>query len=465
MNAPRQAVHILAKDIRGHALEIAFVLALSLIFALTFTVTWAEVQDPYFRTPVLGEAAQILLIVASGALIGRVVQSDGVAGKASYWLTRPLSRPALLASKLAFVLLFVHAPIFASQLAIVTGSGLPVSLPPLLATHAVVAAAGTLPLITLATLTTTFSRFVLGGVVVVPLALLTYVAPNSSFTFLGTTVLAILALIACTALAIQYRRRSTLRVATWSLVALSIVALSMLGLETLPSARRLVARATVAAFPPPTVASTIRLGDASERGEFRYSPPFVSLPIDTEITSDMSIRRYEVEVLAADGRVVGLVGTGGRLRFTAENDIWLDLQLAPADYDALEDSLISVRLVIDLMTFESRETEPIPLDGSFAIVDGRTQCGLGNPYQIVCRTAFGSAAWQLDDSNTEAQLTWLPMRSFGLNPIQTRQFGRRSSGPLASWPGPSIATVLREPVSHTRQGVTFENIRLGDWAP
>jgi hypothetical protein len=50
---------------------------------------------------------------------------------------------------------------------------------------------------------------------------------------------------------------------------------------------------------------------------------------------------------------------------------------------------------------------------------------------------------------------------FAFNPIEIRQFGTRFS---ERFPDASIATVLREPVSYTRQEVTFENIRLSDWA-
>ncbi len=459
MNAARQVVHILVKDIRGHALEIGLVLALNVVLVLTLTVTWAEVQNPNVRTTPIGDVAQILLVVAWCALIARVVQGDGLAGKAPYWLTRPWSRPALLASKVAFVLLFVHLPAFLSQLAIVTGSGVPLSPPQLFANQALFAAGVSLPLMALAALTTTFSRFLFCGVALAVPAVYLFSRVDTFANFLVTAVLTLLVLIASVALACQYRWRSTLRVAAWSLVAL----LGLGALTLASSYYGYMQRGQVAFIEPPTVPPTIRLLAASER-DARYPPPFVSLPIDAPFTDDTFVRYYKIDVLSADGREVDLVGWGARLRRSGESDNWLDLQLTPADYESLKDSFVSIRLVADVETFENRAMEPIPLDGSFAIVGDRAQCGTSDPYTIFCRTSFGRSVWRLDDANTEARLRWLPLRlSFALNPIEFRQVG--FSRPPNQFTGASVATVLREPSSFTRQDVTFENIRLGDWGP
>lgn len=436
MSALRQVVHILLKDVRGHAPEIGLVLILNLVLTLTLAQTWSE-DGPYFREDLIDVAAQLLLVVACCVLIGRVVQVDGVAGKAPYSLTRPCSRPALLASKLAFVLLFVHLPIFLSQLAIVTASGVPLSLLQLLVNQVLFVAGISLPLMAVAALTTTFSRFVFCGVVVAAVGTLTYgAALYNSTTPLFAASLTMLALIASVALTVQYRWRSTLPVAAWSSACLLLLGLVL-----------------VAPW-------TIRMIEASER-DARYPPPVVSFPIDTGLADDAYLRRYDIEVQTPEGRDVDLGVWGARMGRTGESYDSLELQLSPTDYETLKDSLVSVRLVADIETYESRAMEPIPLDGSFAIVGGRAQCGLSNPFAIVCRTSFGRSVWRLNESNTEARLRWLPVRlRFVLNPIQSMLIGTRPDNPFA---GASIATALREPVSYTTQDVTFENIRLSDW--
>jgi hypothetical protein len=465
MNAARQVVHILAKDIRGHAPEIGLVVLLNVVLAVAFTETWEVALTRNRGDTLVSDAAQVLLIVAWGVLIGRVVQSDGVAGKAPYSLTRPGSRTTLLVAKLAFVLLFVHLPGLLSQLAIVVGSGVPLSFPQLLVNQALFAAGMSLPLTAVAALTTNFSRFVLCGVVVAAVLVFVSGPLDGPPAYVMATALAILALIAVAALASQYRWRSTLRVAAWSVSALVLLGSGSVTLAYYSFMQR--TRASVIEPPifpsiaPPIIPSTIRLLDASER-DSRDASTIVSLPIDTGFADDAFVSYYKIEVHTAAGSKVSLHGWGLRLRRTGESHDWLDLQLSPTDFETYKDSLVSVRLVTDLETYESRQMEPIPLDGSIAIVGGRAQCGTISSNSILCRTSFGQSLWRLDASNTEARLRWLPLRlRFAFNPIEIRQFGTRFS---ERFPDASIATVLREPVSYTRQEVTFENIRLSDWA-
>ena len=476
MNPLQQFTHILFKDFRGHWPEIGVVLLLNLVLTLMLTQSWTESFDST-ETP-FGLAAQMMLVVAWCLLIGRVAQVDGVAGKAPYWLTRPGSRPALLASKLALVLLTVHLPSLLSQLAIVIGSGVPLSLPQLLLNQVVFAAFLSLPLMAIAALTTNISRFAFACVAVAALSLFVVglarwrnslvdsgAAPfyTGSTTFRVAAEIAILTLIASVALACQYRWRSALRVAAWSLAALVLLGAGMLALPV-----SYVQRARAVLMGPPTVAPTIRLRDVSERRiyspEVAYIPLVVSLPIEVPDPTDVLWRYYEVQVRSADGTEVPLLAPSRLL--TRDDQRWLDLPIAEANYEAWKDRLVSVRLIVEMETYAIRATEPIPLDGSYVIVDGRAQCGMFGRYvswSLSCRTSFGWSRWFLDRP-TEAQLLWLPLRlRFAINPIERVPVGSGNFvDPLRVT---EIATVVREPVSYTRQDVTFENVRLGDWGP
>jgi hypothetical protein len=283
---------------------------------------------------------------------------------------------------------------------------------------------------------------------------------HRSTTFLVPIALTILASIAGTALVSQYRWRATLRVSAWSVVAVSLLGVALL---TLPI--HYVQRARVAVVSPTTIPSTIRLRDVSARRVIRTVPPTILLPIEAPITVDSIIRHSEIEVRSAAGREVELAGSGASLqqRFGV-GEQFLSIPMSQSDYDALKDSLVSVRLVLVIETFTTRATEPIPLDGSFAIVDGRAQCGSRNTRSILCRTTFGWAGLQYFDDEPVVQLLWSPLRvRFALNPVATVQFGPRSSQDPFS--GASLATSVRERLSYTRQEAIFENIRLGDWGP
>jgi hypothetical protein len=493
MNPARQFLHILLKDIRCHALEIGVVLVLNVALGLALTETWAESLPGGLRDvdPMFGAAAQLLLVVAWCVLIGRVVQADGVAGNASYCLARPYSRMALLASKLVFVLLFVHLPLLLSHLAIVTGSDLPLSLAQMLVDQAVLAACVSLPAMTVAALTTSFSRYVFGGIAVAAVANFAVAAssarsplnaigdfpPSPGSHFVVATALAMLAAIAGVALVCQYRRRATLRVAVSSVVALSLLGLVLLTLPTF-----FVMRVRAAVTRPATVATTIRFRETAEPSildrELTSDRGFVLvlLPLDLSDTDESTIYTFKVDIRGAAGREHELRGVrtsggsyGASIRGTiyggddVDGDGWLDLRLSPSDYDSLKDDLVSVHFIAEIETYEFRETESIPRDGNFAIVDGRAQCGVAIPLSYaVCRSSSGWTQ-SSSDLSTGAEQWWLPVRlRFEINPIVTARLG---NGTLDEVTTPEIPTRVRRHVSYTRQDVTFENIRLGDWGP
>ena len=488
MNPARQFLHILLKDIRGHALEIGLVLALNVALVLTLTETWAESLIIDSVDMLTDPTAQLLLVLAWCTLIGRVVQGDGVAGKAPYWLTRPYTRPAFLASKLVFVLLFVHLPLYMSHLVIVTGSGVPLSLVQMLMDQVVLAVCVSLPAMALAVLTTSFSRFVFCGVAVTAAAMFVAAAGsarNSLFaipTFRSdfgsqvflATALGILAVIVVVALACQYRWRSTLRVAVSSFVAVSVLVLGML---TLPTVFFMQVRAAIVR--PPTVAPTIRFREQAEPlvidPEAYSGPLLVFLPIEVTDRNESDFHIVNIDVRGAAGREIELSGAprGAELRpyNYSDGNSWLILRISRSDYDSLKDDLVSVHLIVEVETHEIRETEPIPLDESVVIVDGHAQCGLfarspgtsnGRP-PIRCRTSSGWTTSSADLERQDVQQLWLPVRlRFEIDPIVRVDIFSDLVGEATIQ---EIPTSLRRRVSYTRQDVTFENIRLGDWGP
>jgi hypothetical protein len=233
----------------------------------------------------------------------------------------------------------------------------------------------------------------------------------------------------------------------------------------------LIQRARAVVLGVPTEAPTIRLRESgwwpvdTLETLSNSSITRIVLPLESPATDEIAIRYAEVKLRTADGRE--MTAAGDRL-FGSADRLWLDLSMPRTIYEAIKDTRVSLHLVVEIETYRARDTGPIPLDFSYAIVDGRAQCGImvrmtRGPSPIMCRTAFGSARWFLDVFSREG----IPMQSPGLrfmiNPIATlwpSTFPSPSAEPLTS-----VTTVVRDRLRYERQEVTIDDIRLADYGP
>src|SRR5580704_13329656 len=95
----RQALHIFRKDVRYLRREISLVLCLVAVFV------WTETHSP---DP---SWVEMLLPVAFGYLIARLIHAEALPGDRQFWITRPYGWKNLLGAKLLFMFVFVNLPI------------------------------------------------------------------------------------------------------------------------------------------------------------------------------------------------------------------------------------------------------------------------------------------------------------------------------------------------------------------
>lgn len=150
-----QTLHILRKDIRHHWPEILLSLALMVAFAVEQPRSWThQALDSRFLYT-LTNYLPVLMILSWIFLIIRLVQGESLVGDRLFWITRPYEWHKLLAAKLLAVILFIHLPLFVSQLILLKIASFPVvsSIPGLLYVHSLFVLALWLPGFTIGSIT------------------------------------------------------------------------------------------------------------------------------------------------------------------------------------------------------------------------------------------------------------------------------------------------------------------------
>jgi hypothetical protein len=469
MHPARQILQLLRKDIRAQAPAIGLVLLLDLLAVAVLTRTWPERIDA--GEGITGVVLSALLIVAWCLLIARVIQDEGPAGKAPYWLTRPCSRGAVLAAKLVFVLLIVHLPAFLAQIAIVTGSGVPLSVTRVLFNQLVFFALVSLPAAAIASLTTGLSLFAPAAVLAAALGVIGIFDvgflvgdPGISVVsgFDSATLLALVALIAGAALVCQYRWRSTLRIGIAGLVAVALLGVTM----SVTSGLVQGVRATLAGSPTGT--STIRLRESperytgpSQRIDFSRGLTRVFVPLEWPIAEDVSINQVWIEL--REGGYPPVVMFGVLHLFGTTDELWLDLSMPRDLYEAIKDRPESLHLAVEFETFKPLENGTLPLDGSEAVIDGHAQCGTSPTANdwVLCRTSSGSTRLFIPRGVLGEYMRQPWLLRLTINPIVTLRMVRAAS----QQDGTTRTASVRQHLRYDRLEVTFDDIRLADWGP
>jgi hypothetical protein len=144
----KPALHIFKKDTRRLWPGVAISLAVLAMLARA---------DRWRADSMIGSTEgwlNLLLPLAWACLTGLSVLAEPLTGNRHFWLTRPYRRPALLAAKLLFALLFIHVPVLLADWYILAARGFPPfeNLLPLAGKQVMLAAAVTLPAMALAAL-------------------------------------------------------------------------------------------------------------------------------------------------------------------------------------------------------------------------------------------------------------------------------------------------------------------------
>jgi hypothetical protein len=124
-------LHIFRKDIRHFWKEVLLSWCLLGLYVWQAGQKWNTAHRAYGLHAVAGGAilgaasglTGFLLVLSWWVLIVRLVQDERLVGDRQFWLTRPYRWAELLASKIIFVLLFIHLPLLVAQLAILNFAG------------------------------------------------------------------------------------------------------------------------------------------------------------------------------------------------------------------------------------------------------------------------------------------------------------------------------------------------------
>lgn len=158
MRWPRQALHVARKDVR-HTRWLIAAYALAILGVIAASVFWL---------PISAAATQLggfMVIILGLILIAVTVQSDSPVTADAYWLSRPLSPPAVMAAKLLFGAGLVLGPALLGQAAALAGHAVPPSeFPGLLLVSAAAYGSWVVTAAALAALTTDLRSFIVAGV-------------------------------------------------------------------------------------------------------------------------------------------------------------------------------------------------------------------------------------------------------------------------------------------------------------
>jgi ABC-type transport system involved in multi-copper enzyme maturation permease subunit len=475
MNTERQIVQILQKDLRAHPLEIGLLLLMNLFLVFMATAPWSDnllSADEY-----IGGAFELVLQLAFVLmwclLIAQVIQADTPMGKASYWLTRPLSRLAIPAAKAAFVLLVVHLPSFAAQLIIVIASGVPLSIPQLLLNQVVVLLYLSLPAMLIASLTRSLSQFVLAFVCIAALVVMMQAGilggasvPEVAGDLLDpipievAAWMLVLGLVSGAALFWQYRKRRALVVASCCagiLVPLNLIAAAIPGSVEHWSRTLLYGTSTEVpeiSFRPsaerPVVVENVPIGFSR-----------LSLPLEISKSGNVEFLNTLVRVRMLTGTESTFENPGYGL-WPRSDGYRIDVSIP----QYFMESELSIRMVIDSVQFEISDGEAIPLNGRPVIVDGHAQCGhsligSGPSGYVLCRSSFGRWEWYMVPGQRIAtgRDLFLPFR-FAINPIMEYRvvpLSRPTDDAM------TLPAQVRAASGFFRQVVEIDRIRPQDW--
>ena len=157
-----QIVHIFRKDTRQLRMEILATLSILVLFGIFEPRSW----DDFVVTTLEGMTSMafaILLCIAWGVLIIRLIQTDRLPGLNQFWTTRPIEWWKLMAAKGLFLLTFLYVPLILSQMLLLHRAGFAVApnLPLILLDMFLLSAILVLPLVSLAAVTSSFGQTVL----------------------------------------------------------------------------------------------------------------------------------------------------------------------------------------------------------------------------------------------------------------------------------------------------------------
>lgn len=486
--------HIVLKDLRRLW---PFVAGLAV---LQFALAAVQVALGFFPDDhrALAQAANILggvgmlLIFFIGVL---VVQLDPVPDDRQDWLVRPIRRRDLLAAKLLFVILAVHLPLFAANLAQGLADGFPLGQAiSAAACWSVYQFAGlTLPALAAAALTRTVGQtlglvlaiaaFLVALIVVPNLAntIVLFLPRNASSSLVAWLLrYALLLTGVATILGLQYFRRRTIQARVALAVFIVLIAASQL---LLPADTALALQNWMQPAPTVTLAFAPEAGRqiAPPRWIFESRSVRLALPLKAVGLPPGMILVSEgakVVITAPDGRSTSsdLEMGDGVIQAPGVGTYYQLAQVQQAFLRAHAGQKVRVDIRYTLATLRLRAMQLLAADGGDAWLaqgahcasrilpdEGRLQVGClqaGNVHQRAVASltdaAGGPPRWNTRHLPSDAPY------SNGADMITRFSLGFLL-GDLKSPQQPTVAVTLAEPVMHMMRDISIPDVRLEDW--
>lgn len=368
----RQTLHIFAKDVRRFYPEILASLAVTFLFLKYYPQAWGAPGVGFRSLDWLPGAIIGLLIVTWWVLITRVIHAESLVGERQFWVTRPYRWPSLLAAKCLFIVAFVYVPFLAAQCVLLLEAGFHPSrvVPGILFNLAMVTGIIVLPLMLIASVTSSFAKMLLAVFFVVifvaAIGSLSTLLPTSNSpdygerTLFGLYVYTVMAIIVC-----QYATRRT-GATRWMVCGLAVLmALTIFWPDNYTVQKMYPVHA---ANQLSVVELGFRAGDDSESAA-EIDPDDkreveLSLPITIgtiEKTTAIRVDFARVDIHADHGEHF-------RSHWQSESLTWL-----PGQTGAV------IRLKVSRPFFEQVKTLPVTIDLSLAI----TTVQMGKPTRII----------------------------------------------------------------------------------
>jgi hypothetical protein len=367
-----QVGHIFAKDARHLRWEIGISLVLTAAYLWAAPSEWRP--NPYDHPglsindvqKLVAGIASLLVPVSWWLLITRAVQDENLVGDQQWWVTKPYEWGNLLGGKLLFLAAFILVPIFVVKCILLAQGGFSpfASLPALAASLAVLLAFAWLPLMAVASVTSTFARATLTllGLVVVLLiagAVVGFLVALGGFVvpWIGYLVVAILLGIGGAAIVLQYRWRMAWTARIVMIATLLLVA-AALGLSGNPLFVALTDPRTstplqIEQGPPAQIHATGSF--AQFAGNARIG---VSVPLHVSGMPDGTAINF-------DGVRVTVEAPDGRHWSSGWQSIWGPMVLAGADQSTLPE----LPLQVGKDFYNAEQAQPVTLHLRFALTE------------------------------------------------------------------------------------------------
>ena len=474
----RQARHIFLKDVRYLRYQIV------LVFALALGLIWGATPGPRQLVGSSGPV-EILLIAAANFMIARLIHAEAIPGDRQFWVTRPYRWKSLLLAKLAFIFVFVQAPVLLAHLFIVILNGFPLwsNIPGLLWSQVVITAFVSLPVAALASMTRGLVQFVVAGMTVIAVVYgAFYLLPGARAT-LGPVdwVRNSLAFVAFLAIAIfalymQYKKRRTTFSRIFALSSLAVGALVYLFIPW-PLAFAVQSRLSKEPFDASSMQISLEPSIRPRMGPGGTRVLEVVLPVTLHgIPTNLDLR--------ADGITASLQSTTGlRLKWhfyepatdsrTEGEGKTLSFRnvtlISPSEYDVLQQGPFTARIALFLTAFGKPRTQTIALQQQPANVLNSLQCfeaASTRQGDVLCRSAFRWPSSLIDArvagstaSSFTQFISYSPFPAvLSLHPVETRWASAYTS--IKPMEVREVTISVKEPTAYLRRDFELTSVTV-----